>query len=168
MARDESTLSASHLGTERPGPTGPGLLGPDIITYNTLLKGGRTMANQIIDVILEFLRISFTTWPNVFIISTGPLIIVVGGLTLVWMTYISIYVGILALVQWRKGKPVGWSRPKTQSELLLAAGSPDIWQKSLVPPDPDRLRGCGDFFLHTRDDGTYDCRHCGVSARVHN
>ena len=39
------------------------------------------MANQIIDVILEFLRISFTTWPNVFIISTGPLIIVVGGLT---------------------------------------------------------------------------------------
>ena len=38
------------------------------------------MANQIIDVILEFLRISFTTWPNVFIISTGPLIIVVGGL----------------------------------------------------------------------------------------
>ena len=54
-----------------------------------------------------------------FIISTGPLIIVVGGLTIIWLAYISIYVGIPALVQWRKGKPVGWSRPKTQSELPL-------------------------------------------------
>ena len=87
----------------------------------------------------------------------------------VWGLWMIIYIVSMVIVRKIQGKSVpGWSRPKTESELLLAAGSPDIWQKSLVPPDPDRLRGCGDFFLHTRDDGTYDCRHCGVPLRVHN
>ena len=67
------------------------------------------MANQIIDVIPEFLRISFTTWPNVFIISTGPLIIVVGGLTIIWFFHLDLRRDPSS---WRRGKPVGWSRPK--------------------------------------------------------
>ena len=77
--------------------------------------------------ILEFLRLSFTTYPGVLLVSTGPLVIIVGALTIVWFVFMSIYVAFLAIRQWARGEPVGWSRPMTENEKILVAGSKDVW-----------------------------------------
>ena len=59
----------------------------------------------MLDVILEFLRLSFTTWPMVLPISTVPLLIMVGGLTAIWGLIMLIYAGYLGLTQWAKKTP---------------------------------------------------------------
>ncbi len=59
----------------------------------------------MLDVILEFLRLSFTTWPMVLPISTVPLFIIVGGLTAAWGLFMLIYVAYLAVAQWAKKNP---------------------------------------------------------------
>ena len=119
------------------------------------------MANQIIDVILEFLRISFDLAERVHHLD---------GTVDHRRRQADSRLDDLHVDLRRDPGPravaegqVRWSRP-TQSRLLppLAAGH---MAEVPGPPGSDRLRGCG-AFLHTRDDGTYDCRHCGVSARV--
>ena len=59
----------------------------------------------MLDVILEFLRLSFTVWPMVLPISTVPLLLIVGGLTAIWGVAMLIYLGYLCLAQWAQKTP---------------------------------------------------------------
>ena len=47
----------------------------------------------------------------------------------VWGLLMSVYVAILAIGQWARGEPVGWSRPMTENEKILVAGSKDVWYR---------------------------------------
>ncbi len=57
------------------------------------------------DVILEFLRLSFTVWPMVLPISTVPLLLIVGGLTAIWGVTMLVYLGYLCLAEWAQKTP---------------------------------------------------------------
>ena len=84
----------------------------------------------MLDVILEFLRLSFTVWPAALPVSTLPLLIIVGGLTAAWGVIMLVYVSCVALAQWAKKNPSRQTVVLT-TVILIAVAPIFVWSVAL-------------------------------------